>query len=195
MGWQWQWLHRTFILQAVTRRHQLSMVDERNDSFSENMPIFLCHSDCYTLTTVHFETRYTWDYQGIIMDTRRFARHLLTVIIELKHFISQACHCIGEIQSLVLLLPLSSPSCICLWSFMLPCSTDTSMQWWMLFITKGWNGKWSKMSALGSNPWLGHILSSARASETCVYPLPHVSLKIPHGYSYSAVCTTLWNLI
>lgn len=53
-----------------------------------------------------------------------------------------------------------------------------SMQWWMLFITKGWNGKWSKMSALGSNPWLGPILSSAETSETCVYPHPHVSLKL-----------------
>lgn len=45
----------------------------------------------------------------------------------------------------------------------------------MLFITKGWNGKWSKISALGSVPWLGHIPLAAEASGTCVYPLPHVS--------------------
>lgn len=73
MRWQWQWLHRALILQAVTRRHQHSMADECYDSFAENMPISACRSKCWTLTTVHFLKGCVRDYQGVIMGTRRFA--------------------------------------------------------------------------------------------------------------------------
>lgn len=51
-----QWLHRALILRAVTGPHQHSMADECCDSFPENMPIYVCRSDCWTLTTVHFST-------------------------------------------------------------------------------------------------------------------------------------------
>lgn len=89
----------------------------------------------------------------ISMEKRWFAFQDLIHYKELMHFICSACQHRGGKTIF--------------WSFIVSVFTlpfsccgqpQISMQWWMLFITKGWSGKWSKMSALGRSVWLEYIL-------------------------------------
>lgn len=117
------------------------------------------HSDCWTLTTVSFLTGCLWDYQVVITETRWFTCQDpigYNDWVKASHWSSMSVLRRKTITRPSIVFPLSSHE-----------ATDTYMQWWMLFITKAWNCKWSRMSALGSNLWLKHILPYAEASETC----------------------------
>lgn len=113
--------------------------------------VYLCLSRCLCLILNRMCKR----LRGrMSMESRWFAfQDRIHYKLKLKHFISSACrHRRGKKIS---------------WSFIVSVFTlpfsccgqpQISMQWWMLFITKGWSGKWSKMRALGSCVWLEYIL-------------------------------------